>query len=385
MQNIKTLSKISLAFFLVLLTYFFYLGISTSMQGIFEGDSLAYHIPIAQEIFKLNFSPPDILIGLGYYPAVGESILALFIFLELPINLFGVLGLFLLFFSAKKAAEVFGISKDLSIIYGVSLASLPSVLRWPLTQTVDIWVLVFFLTTLYFLIEKDKKDKHYFLLGLSSSALVGSKFTGLFFFLILIFLFGKDKLIKLKLKSVLFFAVPFLVFGLSWYIRNFALTGNPFYPANFFFLQGDKNFPDIASGNWSVFANIINSPGFIYRLTEAWFSEFFIWGLSLALPVYLIIKKKGSEILNRLSVAFALIFTVFLFFPPAEPVISNMRYVYPAVALLILQAFIFFGNKKAVQLGSFAILATAFSVTSLDYHPKLIILALTAVFYFLFK
>ena len=65
---------------------FFYLGVTTTPEQINESDSLAYHIPLAQSLAKGKFlAPPDLDQGLGYYPAIGESILSFFI-------IFGGLG-----------------------------------------------------------------------------------------------------------------------------------------------------------------------------------------------------------------------------------------------------------------------------------------------------
>ena len=189
MKNLNILSKIALFIFVVLTIQFIYFGITTSLQGIYEKDSIIFHIPIAQEISKLIFLPANLSLGLGYLPATAESILSLFILLHLPLNLFNVLAFVLLFIVSKKVSESFGVTKEMSIIYAVSVVTLQSVLRWPLTQSADIWVAVFFLATLYFLVNPKPTNKHYLLLGFSSGMLVGAKFSGLPFLAILLIFF----------------------------------------------------------------------------------------------------------------------------------------------------------------------------------------------------
>ncbi|KKS95001.1 MAG: hypothetical protein UV71_C0015G0031 [Microgenomates group bacterium GW2011_GWC1_43_13] len=384
MKNLNILSKIALFIFVVLTIQFIYFGITTSLQGIYEKDSIIFHIPIAQEISKLIFLPANLSLGLGYLPATAESILSLFILLHLPLNLFNVLAFVLLFIVSKKVSESFGVTKEMSIIYAVSVVTLQSVLRWPLTQSADIWVAVFFLATLYFLVNPKPTNKHYLLLGFSSGMLVGAKFSGLPFLAILLIFFGRNAFKKTNIIKVLLFLIPLLVFGFSWYIRNYILTGNPVYPVGIFSIPGSPDYANLSSSNWSIVANVINNPAFIIKVVNALLSEFFIWVLVLMLPVYLLIKKNRDKVLEKLSIIGFLIFVIFIFTFPAESVVSNMRHIYPLMAILILQAFIFF-EKRKLQMAAFSLLATIFPLMNLDYHPKILILAFIPAFYFIFK
>lgn len=384
MNKLDLISKICLCIFVILTIQFIYFGISTSIQGIYEGDSIIFHIPIAQEIAKLHFLPPNLTLGLGYLPATAESILSLFIIFHLPLNLFNVLAFVLLFIVSKKVSESFGVTKGMSTIYAVSVVTLQSVLRWPLTQSADIWVAVFFLATLYFLVNPKLTSKYYLTLGFFSGMLVGSKFSGLPFLVILLIFFGKNAFKKLNFVKALSFFTPLLIFGFSWYIRNYILTGNPFYPVGLFSIPGNPDYVNLSSSNWSIAANVINNPAYIFRVVNALLSEFFIWVFVLILPVYLLIKKNTNKILRRLSSVGMLIFIIFVFTFPAESVVSNMRHVYPLMAILILQAYLFF-EKRKLQLAAFSLLATIFPLMNLDYHPKILILALVSAFYFIFK
>lgn len=377
------LSKIALSIFVVLMVYFFYYGIASSVQGVFEGDSIIFHIPIAQQLAKFTFIPANLTLGLGYLPATAEAILSLFLLLHIPINLFNVLALVCLFIAAKKVAGSFGISKDLSIIYGVAATTLQSVLRWPLTQVSDIWLAVFFLAVLYLLKTPGTTKKYFAKLGFFTGMLIGAKQSGLIFSALLLLFFGIKVFKKAKILDIVLFIVPVLIFGLSWYIRNFVLTGNPLYPVGIFSMAGNPEYSNLSAGNWSIFANIIKNPTYIYKVLNAFLSEFFIWTATLILPVYTLIKKKTNPDLLKLSITAITIFLIFVFTFPAESVVSNMRHIYPLMDILILQAFLIF-DKKQFEIAIFSLLAGIFPIMNLDYHPKILILAFIPAFYLIF-
>lgn len=383
MKTINLISKISLVIFAVLVIQFLYFGITTSIQGIFEGDSVIFHIPIARELAKFSFVPSDLTMGLGYLPATAEAILSLFVLLHIPLNLFNVLGLICLFIAAKKVAESFGIPKEMSIIYGVTIATLQSVLRWPLTQVSDMWLTVFFLGFFYLLKTPKTTIKYFLSLGIFAGMLIGSKQSGVIFAILLLLFYGINIFRKIKFINLVIFVIPVFVFGFSWYIRNWILTGNPMYPVGIFSLAGDLQYSNLAAGNWSIFANVIKDFSFITKVINAFLSEFFVWYFALVLPIYSLLKKNNSLILKKLSYIAILIFLFFIFTFPAESVVSNMRHIYPLFAILILQAFIIF-NKKQLEISIFSLLASIFPIMNLDYHPKILILGLFPIFYFLF-
>jgi len=386
MKDIKVLnilSKTAFFIFVVLVVYFVYYGLANSIQGIFEGDSIIFHIPIAQQLAKFTFMPADLTMGLGYLPATAEAILSVFILLHLPLNLFNVLGLICLFIAAKKVAESFGLSKEMSIIYAVGLSTLQSVLRWPLTQVSDIWLAVFFLAVLYLLKVPKKNNKYFLSLGFFTGMLVGAKSSGLIFAALLLVFFGINVFKKIKVSKIIFFAVPLLLFGFSWYIRNYILTGNPMYPVGIFTLAGDPEYLNLAAGNWSIFANTLQNPAYIIKVANALISEFFVWASALVLPVYVLAKKRVGKDLKKLSIVAIVIFLAFIFTFPAESVVSNMRHIYPLMAIVILQAFMLF-EKKQEEVAIFATLSCIFPLMNLGYHPKILILALIPAFYFIF-
>lgn len=383
MKIINFISKIALLIFLVLVVHFLYFGITTSIHGIFEGDSLIFHIPIAQELAKFSFMHANLTMGLGYLPATAEAILSLFVLFHLPLNLFNVLGLISLFIAAKKVAEAFGLSKDIAIIYGFAISTLQSVLRWPLTQVSDIWLAVFFLSVLYLLKIPKATNKYFLSLGLFTGMLIGAKPSGLLFAALLLILFGYNIIKRVKILNIVSFITPVLIFGLSWYIRNYILTGNPFYPVGIFSIQGDPEYSNLAAGNWSIIANVIGNGAYIKRVFDAFLSEFFIWTTILILPIYSLIKQKKNVVQRNLSIIAVIIFLVFIFTFPAESIVSNMRHIYPLISILILQAFLIF-NKRQIEISVFSLMAGILPLMNLDYHPKILILGLIPAFYYIF-
>ena len=76
----EIVGKIAFSLFIFILLYFSFQALTTTPIDTNDVDSLRYHIPIAESIADGQLlSPPILKRGLGYYPAVGESILALFI------------------------------------------------------------------------------------------------------------------------------------------------------------------------------------------------------------------------------------------------------------------------------------------------------------------
>lgn len=380
----KFAAKIFLVIFGVLLIQFIYFGLTSTPASINESDSLAYHIPIAQNMAKLNFLPPSSAQGLGYYPAAAELILSLFVLLHLPLNLFGVLGFMMLFLVCFKVGESFGLGKERAIIYAGSVATLQSVLRWPLTQTVDIWLAVFFLAALYFLKKGGNSVGYYLKLGISLGLLVGTKFSGILFCIPLLLIFGKNIFKNINLLKLLSFLIPVTLLGLSWYIRNYILTGNPLYPANFLFLKGSPGFPVISYSDWTLAGNVIKNPRFFLYFLQSLNTEFLFWSLSLIFPIYVFVKHLKNEV-GKLSLLGFSVFAIFVFILPywVGIDVSNLRFLYPAVASIILSVFLFLKDCPEVLL-SFSLITAAFSITNMAFHPKIILFGFAVSFYLVF-
>lgn len=362
--------------FAFIVIYFLYIGLISTPKIINESDSLDYHIPIAQNITWGNFTQlQGITQGLGFYPAVGETILALFILLHIPLGFYNVLALFLLYLVASRLGIKAGLNKIESQIFSFSICFLPAIIRLIPNQTVDIWLLLFFLVALNLLIKIENKFGYFLKLGCFSGLLIGTKYSGILLALALGLVFFNKKILTRKI----FVAVmPILILGFSWYFRNYIVTGNPFYPVPLFGFIGDLNFK---SQTWTGVSVISTGSGILFIL-QAFISEFLIWGIGPLYLLYLrVIKKiKFTSLSLKLIVLATLLFGVFLFepsWPNIQVTQSNMRFLLPATASLILTLFII-----AKSLGKSDILAIIAVVSSigvlplLNYYPKLMVISL---------
>lgn len=91
--HLPTIAAVAIILFVYVLLTYALQGIATQPS---EGDSLAYHIPIARTVLNGQFfHPTDVL---GFYLSNVEVLLAFFILLHIPLNLFNVVAVLLLFF-----------------------------------------------------------------------------------------------------------------------------------------------------------------------------------------------------------------------------------------------------------------------------------------------
>jgi hypothetical protein len=376
-------ARLLVTIFVVVVAQFLYLGITTTPESINESDSLTYHIPIARSISRGDFYPPELLGGLGFYPAASEVLLSGLMVLGISLNVYGTIGLLCLFLIGRKVAKSFGLHNAMAIIYGVSIAMMQSVLRLPLAQTIDIWLAVFFLASLDLLKNPQRNNLYFLKLGICGALVIGSKYSGIPYYLALLMLFGQEAFKKIRFSQLFVYLVPVLVLGLSWYIRNYLLTNNPLYPANFLFLKGYPNSSEADSAQWSVIGNILTNPRFMWSFAEALISEYLLWIGVFLLPIYIWWKKIDSLLVTRLSRLGMIIFCVFLLFLPALPIVSNLRYLFPAVFVLTLAFFLLLKGKENLTC-AMATVSTIFAVMNLPYQPKILMLAFVPAFYFIF-
>lgn len=377
---------VSLSIFLYVLVYHIYIGLTTLP---IEGDSVGYHIPIARAILNGQFirfpdSFGDSLKILHYYPSSSEVILAGFILLGIPLNLYNVLAYLILFFVARRLGGTFGLKKNLALIFASSVCLLPVVVRWLSAQTVDIWLADFFLMSMI-LLERMGRGWQYFLkLGFCLGMVVGTKYSGPFFAGILGFIYFKKLINCLSLSRALVFMIPFTVFGLSWYLRNIWLVGNPFYPQPFLGFAGDPSWPKL---DWPVWRTILFSP---QMMVNAFIGEYLGWVvLLLAAPVFLIktfIRNKNI-LTDKTALLFLIGITNFIFylllpaFNSYTVMVSNIRFTYPSLIPLMLAFFLVAKKfKKETELLLFVVICGLFVLPFLDYHPKLILLLLPTAY-----
>ena len=343
-----------------------------------EGDSLNYHIPIAKNILSGNIIFQKNIIEIEqWYPGATEVILGLFILLHIPLNLFNVLAIAIFAIVLYQFGKLFLKNKDLALIFATSIASLYGVFRLAHTQNVDIWLAVYFLL-LIILFESPKKNLIYFLkLGFLSGMLIGSKYTGPLLFLILSAVYVKDILKILNFKRLFIFLVPFSVFGLFWYFRNFILTGSPVYPQSLLFFKGLPGWNSyLNSPMWKAF---LNTPT---QMINAYVSEFMIWPLlAVFLFIFLLIfykrffKKKGIASIKKPLFISLLFFLIYLFLPYDNlylGMVLSMRYTYGLLALIGISIFMiteFLGLSEVLAL---ILLTNTLVLFFPPYHPKFI-------------
>jgi hypothetical protein len=387
MEKIKVITNIAIVIALYFLTYHTYNGIINPNPPL--GDSWDYHIPIAQTIIDGRFlNPQNFLFDQWYYPGSAELLNVFLIFFNLPLSFSNILASVVLFFALFKLGRVFKLEKYYSILFALSFVTLNVVVRWLNFALVDVWVSVFFVLAII-LLENPKKRVSYFLkLGFILGMLVGSKYTAVFF-LIPLFIFYTREIIKvLKLKNILMFLIPFSIFGLFWYFRNFYYMGNPFYPLGFF------NFPSVEIfANHRVWNVFIDYP---VAMTDSFFAEFKLWTLSLPFAVFYLIYRlyKRNFKLDNISKLFILGIINFIFFLnfPTSPepwiMVSSFRYAYPIFIPIFLAIFLLSKKYKKEELLGYFVIGNMIFVTSLNYYPKLtlIFIPLSLIcFYFLEK
>lgn len=227
---------------------------TATLQIPLEYDSTSYHLPFVAQwlqsgsltnIYYTAFSSP-----LGYYPGNYE-LLTFFSVLPFKNDFFVNLLNFPLFgffaFTLYKIARNLKIHKKIALLLSVFLLYTPIFLHQAGYPLVDLFFALTFALTLYFLQEihclwqkKQTPTAELILFGLTLGLFVGTKYLGLLYgfipgliFLILLF---KNKFSPKKypkLKAIALTAIPALLAGAFFYIRNIIHSGNPFFPINF--------------------------------------------------------------------------------------------------------------------------------------------------------
>jgi len=382
MEEVKlhVLAKISLLFVLYLLTYFTFFAFVTKPA---EGDSLAYHIPIAKIILHGSVLNPKAYTNILTDPGASEVILSGFMAAGLPLNLYNVVALFLLLLVTISLALTFGLSKPYAVIFAATICTLHTVVRWISTQSIDIWLAAFFVLTLLLLQKPEKKFSYFVKLGFSAGMLVGSKYTGPLFLLVLSLFYTKSLIKNISFQRFLAFLIPFTLFGLFWYIRNYVFWHDPYYPQPIPFFKGIPGWSILDKQPWKI---ILFYKGGLTGTLNAFFSEYGVW--SLALPVALVLIVYGYKKIHQVKYALAtklfiigvLNLVIYLFLPDGpyfNLYVSTLRYTYPALIPLILSLFLIakeFHREEVVS--AIAILnmlmPTEFGL-QYGFHPKILL------------
>lgn len=372
-------SRIALIIFAYIVIFFGFNGLTSNYL---EGDSINYHIPIAKAFLSGQLQNPTLFEGerfLKFSPGINEIILAKFMFLHIPINAFNVLGLIMLFLTCFYTGKRFNLNRETSIVFAGSIVTLHTMLRWANTQIIDIWLGVWFVLLLGLLQKPEKSIKYFLYLGFAAGMLIGSKYSGPIFLTILIIFYFK-KLIKfINVKNVIAFFVPFSILGLSWYLRNYFVTGNPLYPQGFLIFK-DGGFTILSINVWRA---TLLLPNGISNFINAIISEYGLWAVSIFTPLLIFSKKVRKTQYLPLILIGSLCFVVFLFLPSDKYyniAVSVFRYSYSAFITLILSIFLLAVKFKKENLLVIFALSNMIIVSELTFRPKFLILLLPIVF-----
>jgi len=350
--------RIALGIWIMTGVYYFFLGVTTKP---FEGDSLAYHLPLARIIAdgkildRRGYTFPG-----AYFPGMGEAMAAVLMKAGIPLNLFNFFGWIMLFGVVRKIGKELEWSKGWPELAAAVVCMWPSVLRLLLTQTVDIWVGVWWgwawLLLMGWRVDSGKLTVK---LGLATGLLIGTKISGILYLLPLLIIYGRNWSIK---KLVTAGLVAFVIGG-SWYVRNWAWTGNPVYPSNIFGLPGMVGF---RTDDWVVWKTLVMYKGGWSLMAQALTSEYLLWGWGLLLVLWKVDSGKW-RVLAGLN------FLVYLFLPSwPENTLSDLRYAYPVFIPVVIAAVEWARKKKREEmLAGAMVLMMAAVLTQLDYRPKL--------------
>lgn len=361
--------------------YYSYIGL---ISPVTPGDSTGYHIPIAKSILDGSFlyprSPEFMVNPVMFYPGSSEAILSVFILLHIPLNLYNIFALGLLFISCLFLGTRFFRQRSSAVIFATAVISLPLMTQWVITQFVDYWFAVFFVVILFLLQAPRKSLKYIFLLGIASGFLIGTKYSGPFTLAILFFVYYKEIYRIVSLRTVTVFGVVAFVSGGFWYLRNLIFTGNPYFPQNL--LATDKDFL-----KFKVFDSMIEHP---YMMFDALLHQYAAWSfVALIVPIVFYVTYAKLDRTVRLSLVKLMIVSLLCFVVfgilPSEPgsythYISTYRYSMTMFIPLMLMLFIFAELYKQYVLLYMYVFVTMLTFPQLSHHPKLIFLFLPVTY-----
>ncbi len=388
---IKIFAQIGLIFFFYLLAYYFYQGVIINPIPA-PGDSTSYHIPISQSILDgtfVNLSDfPRTRLFVQFNPGSSEIFDTLWMFLHVPLTISNLFASIILSFCCFFLARKFKLERYYALLFAVTICTLTVISRWFNAISIDVWMAIWFSLSIIMLESPKKTYLYYFFLGFLFGMIVGSKYSGWPFMIVLLCVYGKSLWKTVSVTRFLAFLPPFLLFGIFWYVRNYLAVGNPIWPICL--LQ----FPCVP-----IYENIMHmwNAAVMYPavMFNAFFGEYKLWGLTLLIPlVALYAKYKRKATLPHGVLLLSLIGIVNFMFLSVAPtdhfswiMVSSFRYSYPMFIPLILATFLLASYyKKETWIGYFSIV-NMLPVLTMSYFPKLVLLylPLSLLFFYFFN
>src|SRR3989344_2981891 len=338
--------------------YFGYLG---GVGKPWEGDSLAYHLPIAKIIADGRIGDRAALSNnLYFYPGIGEALVAVMMRLGVPLNLYNLLGWIALGGVVLKLGKIAGLKSEEAVVLAGAVVWWPAVVRLVLTETGDIWLAVFWVLGVIWVEKGGQGWKYWGVLGIWLGAILGIKYSGVFYLPILGAFYWRRFWECRKDWGWLVVTVPILVIGGSWYGRNLLLTGSPMWPAGWGPWKGATGFKML---EWNPAKTAINFPG---KFGEAMISEYLIWPILGFWAVWRGSKWGWLGLFN---------WGVYMILPSwPENVVSDLRYGYVAMIPIVIA--IWKWARAAGRIGDVAVLAmaaVAVEWAQLDFRPKIFV------------
>ena len=227
-------------YFLIILVFVFSIYIYSFLKGFIfppkDWDSIWYHLPAAVNWLKTG-SLWSIQSPYGYYPFNG-ALLSLWLIIpfnnDVIVNCQNLIPLVLCFLVIYEINKFF-VKRDWNLWIIISLFSV-FIIRFELhTQLNDVLVLTFFCIVLYGISKYHQMGKTIFIVvsGIALGILFGLKYNMIAFSILIFFpLFEKrdrNSVFK-RLRNVLIVFLLCIMLGSFWYIRNWIVLGDPFYP-----------------------------------------------------------------------------------------------------------------------------------------------------------
>lgn len=380
MNQLKIIVFCAVIIWCFYLVYYTYSGILNPIVS--AGDGRDYHIPISQSILNGTFLHPEhFKLMQWYYPGSAEAFNSILILLHIPLTLSNLFPIVILAFALFKLGMTFRLNYYSSILFAITFVTLNVLVRWYIAVSIDVWLAVFFVFSII-LLEKPEKTYWYAArLGFVLGMLIGSKYTADYFIVLLILVYIKNIWKVLSLTRFTVFLIPFSLFGLFWYVRNYIYMQNPFYPMPMLGFKGQ-----MILLNDTISTQLLSHTG---TMLNAYFGEYNIWSflIFIAFGVYVYKKVRNKKLsiygINRVYIIGIVNFLLFLTFPTnSQPwiMVSSFRYSLPTFIPLILGVFMVCNYYKKDILLGFSAIGSMLMVLTMSYYPKLTIFYILLAF-----